>query len=256
VLLEDSPVGRIAQYVRTLRRLPKAPPWILVGGLAVNVRVGRAHRATNDIDTVSPDQNRLVEILVSFDDAEPISAGKVQFHDPEVEVDVILSTDGHELPPAERDRAFALARRFAMRTASTVTIEVIDDKGHVTECVDIAVASRPALLILKTLSFPERIDGRYRQKVGSDVQDLYRLVEREDLDLLAAAIADCGPELTDFIATELRHYFTAGTSDLRYTYTRMRSFARNADAIAITEDALSILGVLGEIIEGLAHRQV
>ena len=76
VLLKDGESGRIAEYIRTLRRLPVAPRWILVGGLAVNVRVGRAHRATNDIDTVSPDQDGLVKILVSFDDADAISAAK------------------------------------------------------------------------------------------------------------------------------------------------------------------------------------
>ena len=251
VLLRDGESGRIAEYIRTLRRLPVAPRWILVGGLAVNVRVGRAHRATNDIDTVSPDQDGLVKILVSFDDADAISAAKILFHDPKVEVDVMDSTDGHELPLAERDRVFALARRFAMRSALTVTIGTVDDEGCITERVDVEVASRPALVILKTLSFPERIDGNYRYKVGSDVQDLYRLVEREDIDVLAAAIAECGPELATFIAGELRHYFAAGTSDLRYTHTRMRSFARNADSLAITEDALSILGVLGETIEEL-----
>jgi hypothetical protein len=253
VLLKDGESGRIAEYIRTLRRLPVAPRWILVGGLAVNVRVGRAHRATNDIDTVSPDQDGLVEILVSFDDTDPISAAKVQFHDPEVEVDVMDSTDGRELPLAERDRMFALARRFAMRSALTVTIGTVDEEGCITERVDVEVASQAALVILKTLSFPERIDGSYRYKVGSDVQDLDRLVEREDLDVLAAAIVECGPELARFTAGELRHYFAAGTSDLRYTHTRMRSFARNADSLAITEDALSILGVLGETIEELVE---
>jgi hypothetical protein len=94
VFLEDDESGRIAEYVQTLRRLPTTPPWVLVGGLAVNVRVGRAHRATNDIDTVTPDQDGLVEILVSFDDTVPISAAKVQFQNPEVEVDVMASTDG------------------------------------------------------------------------------------------------------------------------------------------------------------------
>jgi len=130
VVLEDDESGRVGAYITTLLRLPPDPPWILVGGLAVNARVGRTHRATNDIDTVSPDQDRLVEILVAFPDAEAISAAKTQFHDPEVEVDVMDSTDSKELPPGERDRAFALARRFAMRSASPVTIGSVDTAGR------------------------------------------------------------------------------------------------------------------------------
>ena len=251
VLLRDGESGRIAEYIRTLRRLPHAPRWILVGGLAVNVRVGRAHRATNDIDTVSPDQDGLVKILVSFDDADAISAAENPVPRPQGR------GRRHGLNRRARTAArragsgVRAPRRFAMRSALTVTIGTVDDEGCITERVDVEVASRPALVILKTLSFPERINGNYRYKVGSDVQDLYRLVEREDIDVLAAAIAECGPELATFIAGELRHYFAAGTSDLRYTHTRMRSFARNADSLAITEDALSILGVLGETIEEL-----
>lgn len=253
VLLADDGAGRIAEFVQTLRRLPATPPWIVVGGLAVNVRVRRAHRATNDIDTVTPDQDGLVEILKSYDDTDPISAAKIQFHNPEVEVDIMASTEGRELPTDERERAFALARRFAMRSASTVTIGAVDARGCVIERADVEVAPRAALIILKTLSFPERIDGNYRAKIGSDVQDLYRLVEREDLDILATSVIECGPELTEFIADELCHYFSAGTSNLRYTHTRMRSFTRNVDSMAITEDALAVLGVLGEIIKGRAE---
>lgn len=245
VLLEDDDSARITAYIHTLHRLPVDPPWILIGGLAVNARVGRTHRATNDIDTISPDQGRLVEIMVAFSDTEPISAAKVQFSDPDVEVDVMDSTDSKELPHEERARAFAMARRFGMRSATPVTIGVVNTNGIVTDRVTVRVASRAALVVLKTLSFPERIDGSYRQKAGSDIQDLYRLVERTDLDELAYAIASAGAELAAFVGAELRHYFTANTPDLRYVHVRMRSFARNADSQGISEGALSTLGVLG-----------
>jgi hypothetical protein len=250
VLLEDDAAGHVAAYIRTLLRLPADPPWILVGGLAVNARVGRTHRATNDIDTVSSDQNRLVEVLVAFPDAEPISAAKVQFHNPEVEVDVMDSTDSKELPPGKRERAFALARRFAMGSATLMTIGTIEPSGRVTDRVPVQVASRVARIVLKTLSFPERIDGSHREKAGSDIQDLYRLVEGTDLDLLAGEIAASGPELTAFVGSELQHYFGAETADLRYSFVRMRALARNADSGGITEAALSTLGILGDVLAG------
>lgn len=115
VVLSADPAGRIVAYVHTPANLPAEPAWVLVGGLAVNVRVQRVHRATNDIDTVSHDQFRLVEILASGD-GEQLSAAKVQLHHPEVEIDVMESTEGAPLPAQASDRAFALARRWAMAT--------------------------------------------------------------------------------------------------------------------------------------------
>lgn len=248
VVLDDDNDGLIRSYIQTLHRLPKDPRWILVGGLAVNARVGRTHRATNDIDTVSTDQDGLVEILVAFSDTEPISAAKIQFHNPEVEVDVMDSTQSRELPPGERERAFALARRFAMGSATPMTIVVADSNGVIADRVTIDVATRASLVALKTLSFPERIESSYRQKAGSDIQDLYRLVERANLDELAEALTAAGAELSSFVGAELRHYFTGGSADLRYTHVRMRSLARNIDSQGISEEALSILGVLGDLL--------
>ena len=43
--------GRIAAFVDALARFPSEPRWALVGGFAVNVRIERVHRLTNDIDT-------------------------------------------------------------------------------------------------------------------------------------------------------------------------------------------------------------
>jgi hypothetical protein len=41
------------------------PAFALIGGLAVIARLGQAHRATNDIDTVSDDQVGLLDALVA-----------------------------------------------------------------------------------------------------------------------------------------------------------------------------------------------
>lgn len=45
--------------------VPTLPAFALIGGLAVIVRLGQAHRATNDIDAVSEDQVGLLEVLVA-----------------------------------------------------------------------------------------------------------------------------------------------------------------------------------------------
>lgn len=250
VLLEDDPAGHVTQYIRTLAQLPVDPRWILIGGLAVNVRIERIHRATNDVDTVTHDQTRLVEILLSLPATESLSTTKVQFHDPEVEVDVMASTEGTELPIQEADRAFALARRFAMRTASPVRIcAVSPSTGLIDESVTIEVASRAALIGLKTLSFPERKDGRYPQKIGSDIQDLYRLIFGQNLDSLVELISQGGNELSTFVGGILSKNFTLGSSDLRYGFARLQRLAGNVDASTISEEELSLLGELGAALE-------
>ena len=69
----DAPVVLVADVGsvphRAIARLaqlgPELPPFALIGGLAVIARLGQAHRATNDVDTVSDDQAGLVGVLVS-----------------------------------------------------------------------------------------------------------------------------------------------------------------------------------------------
>lgn len=246
VLLEDDRAGHVGQYVRTLAQLPVDPRWILIGGLAVNVRIERVHRATNDVDTVTHDQTRLVEILLSLPTTESLSTAKVQFHDPEVEVDVMASTEGTELPIRDADRAFALARRFAMRTASPVRIDAVSPStGLIDESVTIEVASRAALIALKTLSFRERKDGHHPQKVGSDIQDLYRLVVGQNLDSLIELISEGGGELSTFVGGILSKNFSLGSPDLRYGFARLQRLASNVDVTSISEEGLSLLGELG-----------
>jgi hypothetical protein len=222
---------------------------VLIGGLAVNVRLGRVHRATNDVDTVTHDQPRFVELLVDGD-AEKLSAAKVQLRDPEVEVDVMESTEGQVLPLGDEDRAFALVRRWAMCSASEVEVGSVHPDGVVTARSSIQVASRAALIALKTVSIPRRGRGHYPHKVGSDIQDLYRLVASQGIDEIRASFRELDPAARAFVASSLVHTFTARTADLRYSVARLRRYASNADAMEIGEDDLALLGMLGRAIEG------
>lgn len=248
IVLVDNSDGQVSSYVRALALLPTDVEWVVVGGLAANVRIARVHRATNDVDTISGDVDRIIEVLVAIDDAERLGQAKVQLHDPDVEIDVMHSTEGRPLPPEPRERAFALARRFTMRSASPAEIVVTDRHGSEVQHVQVNVAGRAALVVLKTLSFPERRDGSYPHKVGSDIQDLYRLVESADLASLATEIIDADSELSAFICAELIHHFSPGSSDLRFNHVRLRQFARNVDADAIEQDDLTVLASLGELI--------
>lgn len=245
VLLTDTPAGRIAVLVGVLRRFPATPRWVLVGGLAVNVRLARPHRVTNDVDTVSGDQPKLIELLASSDDAVRLSAAKVELGEPSVEVDVMESTEGAALPAEPGERAFALARRWAMQTASAVSLGVVDANGAITAEADLAVASVPALIALKTVAIPRRRAGSYPEKIGSDIQDLYRLVERAPFGELVVAFSTLEAEARAWVATSLARGFREGSADLRYAAMRMRRFSDNVDSRAIEEDDLALLGELG-----------
>ncbi len=219
---------------------------MLGGGLALNVRIGRLHRATNDVDTVAQDQPRFVEILLNAFDAASLSAAKVLCHNPEAEVEVMASTEGQDLPFEESDRAFALARRFAIVSATPVALGAVEDTGRVVAEVDLDVATRAALIALKTVAIPRRIDGAYPAKIGSDIQDLYRLVDGRELGRLAALFsAAADPELVDFVARLLTSRFTAGSSDLRYALARLRRLGDNPDSRSTAEEDLALLAEFG-----------
>ncbi len=244
IFLQDDASGRIGAFVTTLARLPAEPRWVLIGGLAVNVRIGRVHRATNDVDAITEDQPKLVEILVASD-AERLSASKIRFVDPPVEVDLMESTEGTELPPGESDRVFAVARRWTMRTASSLRLGVVDASNEVVAKVDLAVASPAALVALKAVSIPRRAAGSYPHKVGSDIQDLLSLLNGQDLDALIDEFSSLDKEATRWIADTLTKGFSRGTSDLRYSFARLRRLAANTDARSITEDDLVLIGEFG-----------
>ena len=243
VLIKNDPRGRVLALVQALSRLPEHPRWVLIGGVAVNVRLARLHRATNDVDALTANQAELVETLLAGN-ADPLSAAKIQCHDPEVEVDVMESTEGQDLPSGSQDRAFALVRRWTMQTATQMTIGVVDGAGAVFTSTTPAVASRAALIALKALSIPRRRRGSYPEKIGSDIQDLYRLVDGQNLGALAGDFASLEDEARKWVGSALVNSFSEA-GDVRYAGLRLRRYALNVDAQTITDADLTIVAELG-----------
>lgn len=247
VQLEDDGSARIARYVDVLSGLPAEPPWVLVGGLAVNIRLRRVHRATNDIDTVTHNQVQLVRILVDAR-GDPLGAGKVKMPS-DVEVDVMDSTERAPLPSGPEERTFSLVRRWTMRTATVVDLGAVAPApaGFVTARARLHVATRGALIAMKVVSIPRRSSGHYPAKIGSDMQDLFRLVEGENLEELAQEVRTLGDQdALKWLASTLIQRFSAGTPDLRYAVARLRQYVHNIDAERIGEAELGLLGLLGE----------
>lgn len=107
-------VGRLAEVT------PRLPAFALIGGLAVIVRLGQAHRATNDIDTVSDDEPGLLDALVT-DGFERI--GDSVMLDSDLKVDVIDVSEGDPgyLP--------YLTHRLAFDTRTPVQLVVQPHRG-------------------------------------------------------------------------------------------------------------------------------
>lgn len=240
--------GRISAFVDALARFPKEPAWALVGGFAVNVRIERVHRLTNDIDTIARDQTQLVELLVAEPDADRLDTAKLRFTagDLPVDIDVMADTEGLPLPVELGERIFALARRAVLPRARLTELVVIDGRARVAQA-RVPVASIAGLVLLKTVAIPRRSASNNPQKVGSDIHDLARLVDGQDLAALAAEIRATGEDLSSWIGSTLVKWFSPD-HDLRYTYARLRRLSRSADTDGLTEADLEVVALLGEMV--------
>lgn len=151
----------------------------LVGGLAVMARIGRVHRATEDLDGVfdndssTPTTALLVDTGHATPDAAPqrvLIAGTT--------IDVIdtapLPQEPALLPDDPGPRLFVCAHRFAYETASPVAISA----G--TSAVDPRVATVAALIAMKAHALRFGHPRRRSTKRVSDLADLHRLAAMVD----------------------------------------------------------------------------
>lgn len=240
--------GRIAAFVGALARFPTEPAWALVGGFAVNVRVARLHRLTNDIDTVAQDQTQFVELLVAEPDADRLDHAKLRFTagDLPVDIDVMGDTLGEPLPAEPGDRAFALARRAVLPGSTVIELVVMDGTAEVATAT-VPVASTAGLIMLKAVAIPRRSASNNPQKVGSDIHDLIRLVALQDLEALAESIAGAGDELAAYVGSTLVKWFSPD-HDLRYTLARLRRLSRSPDTDSLAEADLEVVALLGRLL--------
>jgi hypothetical protein len=246
IVLVGGGASPVASFVDALRALPGEPRWVVVGGFAVYLRIGRVHRVTADIDTVTRDSLRLVELLVAAG-ATHLSAARLTLPEPTaVQLDVMSDTNDEPLPEQPSDRAFALARRYAANTASEVSIVVVSPGKPGIELASAValVATVPALITMKAVSMPRRSASPHPGKVGSDIHDLVRLVSRRSVLDLVASIRQAPPELVTFVGETLAKWFST-EHDLRYTLARLRRFVTTDDARSVAEEDLAVVGELG-----------
>ncbi len=108
----------LARAVKALSRFPTDQPWVLVGGIAVFIRLGSITRPTADADTVARSQAELIDRLVAEEITTVVAGGelRIPIGAGDVEIDVMDLADD-PLPRDDERCAFALARRHALRTA-------------------------------------------------------------------------------------------------------------------------------------------
>ncbi len=149
---------------------------VLVGGLAVMLRVTDAYRATHDLDFVfdAPEgRDALVAALVHEGAASDSADAPQRLRVGTATVDIIdtapLPAAIDDLPDDEGSRLFVCAHRFAWQTGTPI---VLAGPPSPLTC---RVATASALVVCKAhaLAFGRR--QRRAQKRASDLGDLYRL---------------------------------------------------------------------------------
>lgn len=216
----------------------------LVGGLAVMVRLGGAHRVTNDLDGVfdNPDEDTAASLVTAgVADAAGDAAGI--FIDG-TKLDVI---DTQPLPPVVEDvapdpgdRLFVCAHRYAYEAATPLVV------ASARATATIRIATPAALIACKAhaLCFGRR--QRRATKRPGDLFDLYRLAldhHDEVLVGLSAAPWQLRSQVTAALHEDL--------ADLEQAAASLRS-SPAAELAAVSSD--DVIDVLGDFMAALAQR--
>ena len=174
----DKPLLDAARAVLTTSGLP---PVVLIGGLAVTARLSEAgvgHRATIDIDLVTTYREPGSEASDLIADAHHSQRDPLVVRG--VKVDIIPTS-----PVTERDleglddgsRLFVAGHRWAFETGEHVRLATTES-----DHLDVRIATVAGLVTAKSHAVGHPNARRRATKHGSDLLDLYRLVDLHDAD--------------------------------------------------------------------------
>lgn len=198
IVFIDVPGGSASRLVGALHTLSEevpTPEFALIGGLAVMTRLGRVHRATDDLDaaaqSVGNGPSRL-SILVGGGDSgrprRPVDGVKVDCID--VGSTPAADLDPGDLPDDGFDRAFLLAHRWALDSAREAALTVVSGQRAPIATAICRVATPAALVAMKLQSAPRRRAER-ANKGPNDYGDLYALLLRpESFDAIVKDLTD------------------------------------------------------------------
>lgn len=209
---------------------PTLPDFALIGGLAVIARLGQAHRATNDVDTVSDDQPGLLDAL---------RAGGLDRRGDSVVLDGDLKLDVIDVGEGDPDYLPCATHRLAFDTRTPVELVVRPRQAGPSVAVTVDVARASALVAIK-LCISQGV-GRQRdpRKVGSDAFDVARLLQRFGPDALADELLEvAGREFVDRVIDVARHHLVEQVD--RTVAAIVRSSVQGVEPIGA--DQLELLG--------------
>jgi hypothetical protein len=180
-------------------------------------RLGRVHRATDDLDaaaqSVADGPSRL-SILVGGGESgrgsRTVEGVKVNCIDvgPTMAVDL----DPRHLPNDEFDRAFLLAHRWALDSACAADLTVLSEQRVPVATATCRVATPAAVVAMKLQSAPRRRAER-AHKGPNDYGDLYSLLlQPESLNDIVADLPNAPHELGQWCAERIRLEFVTEAS--------------------------------------------
>ncbi len=221
------PLLDVAAKVLTRTDLPDAA---LIGGLAVTIRVAAhttSYRATGDVDLVTGDDTpTLVELLTrDQDSAEPVVID-------DIKVDVIATgaiTDADLAGIDDGPRLFVASHRWALDTATTVTVATTAslDDAHTIRVPNPAARRRE---VNSAVGFART--QRRSTKHGSDLFDVYRLVDIHGPDEIATALTSAPGQISRVIADVVRATFLTRPGKAAVLMTPVNTPLINADDVA------------------------
>jgi hypothetical protein len=217
-------------------------PVTVVGGLAVICRLGRAYRATGDLDTVnlrSSNEPSQLEILVNSGARRQDSAG-VMISTPAGEVKVdILEVAEHELDPLpddETDRLHVMAHAWGATSATSMRIQIVDAAtGIPNVAVQVRVAQPGPLVAMKL----QAIMNRPRAKEGTDLLDIVRLaLDAQAGPLVRTQFGATDAQIAQDAALHARRWFVDQKSE---TLRKIRAIPEGRDIDAETIELVAEL---------------
>lgn len=221
--------------------------YTIVGGVAVTVRLGNAHRATADVDmvvdgTTPPDA---VEALLARSDTrqDPNEPHRVFVDGTTVEILPVGPLDDNDLNGiAINDALFVGAHAWALETATAVTMIA----GHDAAVRVTAPFATAAALVAMKLHAIETRRGVGQDKRAGDTWDLYRILVDLDADATVRnALATAPPNLKRLIRDATDRILVTGAN-------RARGWLRSGDDQMATVTADDLRFVAQPVIDALA----
>lgn len=226
----------MAHLLRALKAMTGSGmgPFAVVGGVAVAVRLGQAHRTTQDIDAVvdashAPAAREVLSVM-----ADAASAGPaLLIANAEVELlEVGQVPEASELGQLSRRQAlFALSHSWALQTAGPARVATRELQ------VEAPFATAAALVAMKLHAIQDR-SGAQQDKRAGDAWDLHQLLTVHNARGQIAADLLRGPAvLREAVAFAVDTVLLAGAD-------RTRSWLRGLGgaAASVSAEELRVLG--------------